>query len=190
MQPVGPLMIEHRLIERLIALMREELVRIRDNVAIDPEFAFVDLVFIDTAVDFLRTYADRCHHGKEEDILFAALAKKDLSPEHRQIMEELIGEHAWGRETTANLVRAKENYLRQEKEALNLMLRYLRELMEFYPRHIEKEDKHFFIPCLEYFTPAEKEAMLARMWEFDRKLIHEKYGSIIEQIEKRKTCGI
>ena len=43
----------------------------------DPEFAFVDPVFIDTAVDFIHTYADRCHHGKEEDILFKALAAKD-----------------------------------------------------------------------------------------------------------------
>ena len=33
----------------------------------------VDPVFIDTAVDFIRTYADRCHHGKEEDLLFKAL---------------------------------------------------------------------------------------------------------------------
>jgi hemerythrin-like domain-containing protein len=39
----------------------------------------VKLLFIDTAVDFIRTYADRCHHGKEEDILFRNLAKKKTS---------------------------------------------------------------------------------------------------------------
>lgn len=183
-------MIEHRLIERLIAIMHQELTRIRENTAIDPEFAFVDGVFIDIAVDFMRTYADRCHHGKEEDILFAELTKKELSPELRKIMDELIAEHIWGRETTGKLAKAKENYLREEKEALNHILHHLGELTEFYPKHIEKEDKHFFIPCLDYFTQAEKEAMLQKMGEFDRKLIHEKYGSIIEQIEKRKSCRI
>ena len=65
MQPIGPLMIEHRLIERLVQFMAQEFQRVRDNIAVDPEFAFVDPVFIDTAVDFMRTYADRCHHGKE-----------------------------------------------------------------------------------------------------------------------------
>ncbi len=190
MQPIGPLMIEHRLIERMIALMHQELTRIRENTAIDPEFAFVDRVFIDIAVDFMRTYADRCHHGKEEDILFAELAKKDLSPEHRKIMEELTAEHVWGRETTGKLAKAKENYLRKEKEALNHILHHLGELTEFYPKHIEKEDKHFFLPCMEYFTPSEKEEMLQRMWAFDRKLIHEKYGGIIAQIENRKSCRI
>lgn len=30
-----------------------------------------------------------------------------------------------------------------------------RELVEFYSVHIEKEERHFFKPCLEYFTDAD-----------------------------------
>ena len=37
-------------------------------------------LFIDIAVDLIRMYADRTHHGKEEDILFRDLEKKSLSP--------------------------------------------------------------------------------------------------------------
>ncbi len=188
MQPIGPLMIEHRLIERLIALMGRELTRIKDNVAIEPEFAFVDPVFIDTAVDFMRTYADRCHHGKEEDILFAALAQKDLSPEHRQTMAELLEDHSWARQTTASLVEAKNDYLLEKAGALADLLLHLEELVMFYPRHIEKEDKTFFIPCMEYFSEAEKAEMLEKMAEFDQRMIHEKYRGIIEGIEHRGSC--
>jgi hemerythrin-like domain-containing protein len=183
-------MIEHRLIERMIALIRQELDRIQSNVAVDPEFAFVDPVFIDTAVDFLRTYADRCHHGKEEDNLFVELEKKGLAPEHRRIMDELIEEHKKSRETTGKLLKAKEAYLRQENEALNHILIHLRTLVELYPKHIDKEDKHFFIPCMEYFTKKEKADMLARMYEFDRRMIHEKYRLTVESIENRRACGI
>jgi hemerythrin-like domain-containing protein len=183
-------MIEHRLIERMITLMRGELQRIKDNVAVDPEFHFVDPVFIDTAVDFLRTYADRCHHGKEEDILFTALKKKDLAPEHRQTMEELIQDHAWGREATAALVRAKEDFLRGKEAALEQILENLGQLVDFYPRHIEKEDKHFFIPCMAYFSDAEKAAMLQAMFEFDRQMIHEKYRGVVAGIENRTSCHI
>jgi len=183
-------MIEHRLIERMITLMRCELTRIKDNVAVDPEFAFVDPVFIDTAMDFIRTYADRCHHGKEEDILFTALGKKDLSAEHRQTMEELIQEHVWGRETTAALVKAKEGYLLGKDGALEEILKNLGTLVDFYPQHIEKEDKHFFIPCMAYFSDAEKAELLQAMFEFDRQMIHEKYLGIVEGIENRKSCHI
>ncbi|MCL4501825.1 MAG: hemerythrin domain-containing protein [Deltaproteobacteria bacterium] len=188
MQPIGPLMIEHRLIERLINLMHRELTRMKDNITVDREFAFVDPVFIDTAVDFMRTYADRCHHGKEEDILFAELAKKDLAPEHRQIMEELISDHAWGRRTTASLVEAKNDFLLDKDGALEDLLLHLEELVVFYPRHIEKEDKNFFLPCMEYFSAAEKAQMLTQMAEFDQKMIHEKYRSIVEGIEQRGAC--
>jgi len=188
MLPIGPLMIEHRLIERMLALMGAELTRIKDNVAVDLEFAFVDPFFLDIAVDFIRTYADRCHHGKEEDILFAALVRKELSPDHRQTMEELIQEHVWARKTTAGLVQAKESYLLEKPGALSELLQHLEQLVEFYPRHIDKEDKHFFIPCMAYCSDAEKAEMLRRMMEFDQKQIHEKYRGVVEGIESRKAC--
>jgi len=190
MQPIGPLMIEHRLIERMIALMGQELSRIQDNVAVDPEFAFVDPVFIDIAVDFIKTYADRCHHGKEEGILFKSLAAKPLSPEHRRTMEELIQEHAWARETTAKLFKAKENYLLEKPGALNEVLENLGRLVEFYPGHIEKEDQHFFLPAMNYLAAPEKTEMLQQMVDFDRQLIHEKYRQVVEGIEQRRACRI
>jgi len=188
MQPIGPLMIEHRLIERLMVLMQREMTRMKGNIAVDREFAFVDPVFIDTAVDFMKTYADRCHHGKEEDLLFAELAKKDLAPEHRLLMEELISDHAWGRRTTASLVEAKNDFLLDRAGALDDLLLHLEELVVFYPRHIVKEDQHFFIPCMEYFSEDEKAELLEKMAEFDRKMIHEKYRGIVEGIEQRGAC--
>ncbi len=190
MLPIGPLMIEHRLIERMIALIQQELTRIQNNIEVDPEFAFVDPVFIDTAVDFLRTYADRCHHGKEEDILFVDLEKKELSSEHRRTMDELIEEHKVSRTATGALIKAKEDHLRQEPEALEHILMHLRTLAELYPKHIEKEDKHLFIPCMEYFSKEEKDDMLARMYDFDRQMIHEKYRLTVEQIEYRGACPV
>ncbi len=190
MQPIAPMMMEHRLIERMVSLMRQELERIRSNVAVDPEFAFVDPVFIDIAVDFLRIYADRCHHGKEEDILFAELAHKELPPDLKKIMDELIEEHVRARELTRELVKAKEDYLRQEPEAVNQILFYLDKLTAMYPKHIITEDQHFFIPCMGYFTDSEKAAMLEKMWEFDRKMIHERYEGVVSAIESRRACGL
>ena len=112
MMPIGPLMKEHRLIERMIALMERELVRLNEGEQLDYEF-------IDAAVDFIRTYADRCHHGKEEDILFRGLAEKPLSGEHRRTMDELIEEHVYGRQTTAALAAAKERHVQGDSLVIN-----------------------------------------------------------------------
>ncbi len=92
MQVRAPLMIEHRLIERMLALINKEAIRVRKTKVINP-------VFIDNAVDFIRVYADKTHHGKEEDILFRDLAQKDMTSEEQKIMGELIQEHVLGRKT-------------------------------------------------------------------------------------------
>lgn len=178
MLPAGPLMVEHRLIERMIALMGKELERMKKEKT-------ADVSFIDKAVDFIRTYADKCHHGKEEDILFRDLSKKDLSAEHKRIMEELVNEHVIGRSNVKSLVEARNAYERNQQGALDGIIEGFEKLTGFYPKHIEKEDKHFFLEVMDYFDDREKEAMLEEYWQFDRKLIHEKYADIVEDIEKK-----
>jgi hemerythrin-like domain-containing protein len=103
-------------------------------------------------------------------------------------MEDLIREHAWAREATAGLVKAKEAYLLEKPGALADLMLHLEELVGFYPQHIEKEDEHFFIPCMAYFSDAEQADLLARMHEFDRQLIHEKYRGLVESMEQRRGC--
>ncbi len=178
MMPIGPLMIEHRLIERMIALIAQESDRIEEEGEVDP-------IFIDTAVDFIRTYADRTHHGKEEDILFRDLAEKELSEEHQQVMDELVREHVVARRTVGELVEAKERYVQGEAGALDTVLEKLDALASMYPPHISKEDKRFFIPVMDYFSEAERDAMLDEMSAFDREMIHDKYTSVVEGLEGR-----
>lgn len=175
--PIGPLMIEHRLIERMVRLAKQELLEIEKT-------GEVNLQLVATAIDFFRTYADRCHHGKEEDILFRDLAAKPLSEEHRAIMDELIREHVFARETVGKLAAAKERYENNDENALKAIVEQIGILVDLYPKHIEKEDKHFFIPCMEYFSQQEKDEMLEEFWKFDRELIHGVYRNKVTQLEQ------
>ncbi len=175
--PAGPLMAEHRVIERMLAILETQLGVIAETRTVDP-------TAIDTIVDFIRTYADRCHHGKEEDILFRRLADKPLDEGLAEVMAGLVDDHVHGRALTRSLVEANTRYRSGDVAALSEIESCARALVEFYPVHIAKEDRHFFKPCLEYFTEAEKDAMLADFDEFDRALIHEKYRGIVESLEQ------
>jgi hemerythrin-like domain-containing protein len=176
MQARAPLMIEHRLIERMIAIVQGTLVQAEKSKKIDP-------LFVDKAVDFIRTYADRTHHGKEEDILFRDLNEKSLSDEDQKIMNELVEDHVFARKTTKSLVEANTRYRNGDGSALSNITDHLRTIVDFYPKHIEKEDKVFFPSSRAYFSEAEDQAMLAEFWEFDRKMIHEKYEAVVEELE-------
>ena len=179
MKPRGLLMMEHRVIEEMIELIRKDITRISETNRLDP-------VFLDTAVDFIRTYADRTHHGKEEDILFRDLQRKDLLDEDARIMNELIEEHIYGREATGELVRAKEDYMNGNHEALEVALEKLNALVEFYPQHILKEDDVFFPNSEKYFSDDEIQAMLEEFRDFDKNMIHEKYKQVVEKLKETR----
>ena len=170
MKPRGLLMIEHRLIERMISIIQHELDRIRDASRVDTVFMLI--------------YADRTHHGKEEDILFRALREKDMNSRDKQLMNELTDEHQRARELTAGLVEANEKYCAGRIENLEIIAQNLNELLDLYPGHIRKEDSEFFPNAEKYFNEQELSAMLTEFYDFDMHMIHEKYRKVIEEQEK------
>jgi hemerythrin-like domain-containing protein len=175
MKPRGPLMIEHRLIERMLKITRKELDIIKKDRKVNP-------FFIETIVDFIRTYADRTHHGKEEDILFRELEKKDIKGDDKKRMKELVDEHVAARKVVKELVEANNRYMSGKTDSIDVIIEKLSFLIKFYPQHIIKEDKVFFPDTEKYFSGKELDNMLDEFNEFDRKMIHEKYNKLYESL--------
>jgi hemerythrin-like domain-containing protein len=69
MNPTGILSDEHRIIAQVLNCL-EAIVRKAGSVG------RLDRASADDAVAFFRSFADRCHHGKEETYLFPALEAK------------------------------------------------------------------------------------------------------------------
>ena len=176
MKPIGPLMREHRLIERMVKILEKELIQIKETGKVDANIILL-------GVDFFRTYADRTHHGKEEDILFSELTKKELTKEHKKIMNELIRDHVFARKTVVALNNANISVVEGNNGSIKEVISNLEKLVKLYPKHIYKEDKEFFYPILEYFSKEEQDNMLQEFWEFDQKMIHEKYTNLVEDFE-------
>ncbi len=176
MMPIGPLMIEHRLIERMIAVLAQE----KDRLVTGGD---MDASKVRDAIDFMRYYADRCHHGKEEDILFFELEGRPLSDELRAIMKRLKDEHQQARRLVRDLERCNQAVERGDLSVRQEMIELMREIAKLYPKHIEAEDRHFFLPVMELFSPAEQDIMLVKFEEFEVTLMHEKYQKMVERYE-------
>ena len=170
-------MIEHRLIEKMLSVFNKEIKKIRESKTVDP-------VIIDSFIDFIRVYADRTHHGKEEDILFKELENKDLNAEDKKIMQELEDEHTISRKNVKELIEAKRKFSEGDLKSADVIADKLSFLVEFYPVHIKKEDEVFFPATEKYFSKDELDKMLNDFWEFDKKMIHEKYNQLYESLSK------
>ena len=177
MQPRGPLMKEHRVIERMVERLARELERVRTSNELDAGL-------VRTAVDFFRVYADRTHHGKEEEILFRGLDEKPLSAEDRAAMQDLVEEHRVGRRTVGELEAAADRYEAGDRDrGSQAAAEALSKLVDLYRRHIVKEDKSFFPAAMGHLDDEEQQAMLAEFDAFDRGMIHEKYEHVVEGVE-------
>ena len=160
----------------LIAGHADEL-RVNDDAEPDSDFVF-------DVLTFMREYADQCHHGKEEDILFAALEDREISAEHQEIMAQLTEDHERGRELVGALDDATSRWEDGDEDARGEVLEALEGIADLYPYHIATEDDDFFIPIMNYFSDAEKEGMMEDMWDFDHQLFTEMYESCILQWEE------
>jgi hemerythrin-like domain-containing protein len=166
------------MIEHMLALFAGEQRTITESGA-------VDYGFLDIAVDFFKTYVDKFHHGKEEDILFRELAAKPLSPEDRKILNELIDEHVRTRKTVEKLDSARRQQI-DKKIAPAEIAKHMETLIKWYPVHIEKEDKRFFLSAMNYLSSEEQAAMLEKSREFDRSFTQHRFVGIITELETTK----
>src|SRR3989338_2546354 len=56
----------------------------------------IDTTFFKKVIDFVRGYADKFHHAKEEDILFVEMCKDEIQM-HCNPTQQMLHEHDLGR---------------------------------------------------------------------------------------------
>ena len=131
---------------------------------------FVDVETLLGVVEFMRTFADKCHHGKEEELLFPTLAHKGI-PMQGCPIGVLIAEHTHGRVLAKELAEAAEAYPSGEPAAKGAVVKSLRGIAALYPNHIWKED-YLLFPLTEKVLSIEEQQNLYRQFE----LVEERIG--------------
>jgi hemerythrin-like domain-containing protein len=106
-------------------------------------------------IGFLKEFADKCHHGKEEGILFPALVKAGM-PEKGGPVGVMLAEHAQGRELIKQMEAA---FAAAPKPAS--FVEAARKYSALLEAHIGKENEVLF-PAAEQALP---EAQMAQIFE-------------------------
>lgn len=167
-RPMQVLVDEHKLIKRWLALI-PGLVKNLDLSS--PEECRV----IEDGIDLIRSYADRLHHGKEEDILFGYF---DNTADIFQVIYE---DHRRARALVQEMLRALA--AKNSEVVAASLLEYAALLKE----HIKKEDEVLFPWLDSRLTEGEIAELAARFDQSDRTLALDdrKYHSFIETLEQQ-----
>ncbi len=102
-----------------------------------------DFDALDDTVGFLRLFADACHHGKEEDLLFRELVGQGM-PEHQGPIAVMLHEHRLGRDFVRRMGEGLERARKGDEEALGEVVSAGRGYIELIRNHIFKENEILF----------------------------------------------
>lgn len=126
---------EHRLILRVAGALE----RLLDSAAVGEP----DWIALERSVEFLRRFADLCHHGKEEDLLFTELEDQGL-PRDTGPIAVMLHEHEQGRALVQAMARALDRAREGDEAAMARLVNAGRGYGDLIRGHIRKEDEVLF----------------------------------------------
>lgn len=174
------LMDEHRTIERMLDVLEAAAKRLSSGQDVAPD------IFLQAA-DFIKNYADGCHHNKEEDVLFVALVDHGMSREEGPVAV-MLAEHVEGRRLTGAMRAAAEQMQSGDPAAAARVVENALGYVTLLRQHIQKEDQILF-PMSDRTIPVDQhQAVNADFNQIVAKEvndgIHEKYLGLAGDLEK------
>ena len=114
-------------------------------------------------LEFLKIFADRCHHGKEEDLLFPEMEKAGIPKDHGPL-GVMLTEHDAGRRFILGMSEAVDQLRSGNSEAISEFVANARDYIGLLSQHIEKENNILFVMADAHLS-AEKQNELCELFE-------------------------
>lgn len=176
--PIAQLRAEHDVILRALTLLEQVGQRLEEGKAVDQS----QLAWFH---EFFTTFADRCHHGKEEHCLFPLLEQHGI-PKEGGPLGVMLQEHEQGRALLRAMALTSEGDRQRTAEAIRGYSALLR-------AHIDKENQILF-RMAEQVLPDDAQQELACSFEATEHTdvghgVHERFLSELAQLEASLTSN-
>jgi len=143
----------------------------------------VDTGDIHDFLGFLKEFADKCHHGKEEGLLFPDLVRAGI-PEKGGPIGVMLFEHAQGRQ----LIREMEDSITNQVDLMKLT-RAAKEYTILLRNHIQKENNVLFPMADKVLTETQLDKLYEGFEEHEEKVIghgrHEELHAMLNSLNAK-----
>jgi len=173
---ITDLMNEHESIQAAILVMDRISAALQNN-------SPVELDDIRQLLDFLKGFADQCHHGKEEGFLFPAMVKAGV-PDKGGPIGVMLAEHTQGRQLIREMEAALANGLDSPQ-----LCRLNGRFATLYRNHIRKENGLLFPTADNLLSDDQKDELFKRFVEFEEQVIqpgrHAELHAALERLQEK-----
>jgi len=178
MRPTDILKHEHQIILSVLDAAEREAGAIAAGEPVDAER-------LGKFVDFIRTFADKCHHAKEEDILFVRMGDKGF-PRDGGPIGVMLHEHDLGRAHVAAIVESTAAAAAGDADARSRVVENLTGYANLLRQHIYKEDNVLYPMADQAFSELDQAAVAADFERVEHDEIgagvHEKYEALAREL--------
>lgn len=141
-------------------------------------------------VDFFRNFADRCHHAKEEDLLFVKMQERGM-PIQGGPIAVMLAEHTEGRERVKAVAEALPRAAGGDAAAVTAVRNNLLAYVELLRAHIYKEDNILYPMADQLFTAEDQQALSEAFDKVEAEEmgagVHEKYHQLAHELAEKGT---
>ena len=177
MKATSTLKKEHEAIRLMLKIMEAACVKIESEKK-------VHVVDVDEMIDFLKVFADQCHHGKEENILFPCLELAGIPREGGPI-GVMLAEHVQGRTYIGNMSRALTDYEDGTVTGSKALVENIRAYIELLEQHINKENNVLFAMADRILTEEIQDELYDEFEELEEDVIGRgKHEELHKRLEK------
>jgi hemerythrin-like domain-containing protein len=179
MQATDILSEEHRVIERVLDALEGAARNLGQGQAVRPGF-------FEAAADFVKGFADGCHHKTDEGVLFPAMQQAGV-PLEGGPLGVMLAEHEQGRVFTRAMREAARRLDSGDQAARAEVVENALGYVALLRQHIYKEEQILF-PMADRVVPLSRQAQVAE--DFDQieheetgEGVHEKFLALAEALE-------
>ncbi len=179
MKPTETLVQEHNLILKVLDAVEREVNHVNSTGEIRRNR-------IEAMIDFIRNFADGCHHTKEERGLFVSLEGVGMSSESGPVAV-MLHEHRQGREFVRIVVEALPQAESGDNDAIKALSGGLAGYAQLLRSHIMKENEVLFPMAEQMLSREEMQELTDQFDEYGSKeglALFEKYRSMVENLLK------
>jgi hemerythrin-like domain-containing protein len=179
---------EHEAILKMLDALDQTSLQLLGGASVQPST-------LEGLLEFFQLFADRCHHGKEEDLLFPLLERRGI-PRERGPIGVMLSEHDQGRDLIQRMKAAAAEYEKEPhaagkrwSEAATVYSQLLRE-------HIMKENNILFRMAEQMLTPDEQtslaedfeKAEIEKMGAGTHERLHARMGQLLAEITRSSAA--
>jgi len=178
------MMDEHQYILRALKTARQMCKQVMEKGKVETEDFY-------KFIDFVRNFADKYHHGKEEVILFRLMEAEIGQMAVEGPIRGMLVEHDLGRLYMSRLEKALEDYKEGNKDTMLDIIANTISYTHLLNQHINTEDKTLYPFAQRRLSKTSLKKMneeVKKMEENDEnKKTREKYLAIVEELENKYT---